>query len=105
MQSKKFNVPNDAAAKIGNFEFLTLLIQSFPDLIWVFDSFRDKYSIIRVAVINRQERVFSLIYNSRGIKDALLYNEDDSNNNILHFPTKLAPASKLNSVTGAALQM
>jgi hypothetical protein len=46
-----------------------------------------------------------LFYNSIGIKDALLYNRDDSNNNILHLAAKLAPASRFNSVSGTALQM
>ncbi|CAI9760030.1 unnamed protein product [Fraxinus pennsylvanica] len=94
---------NDAA-KIGNVEFLTLLIHAYPDLIWLIDS-KDNYSIFHVAVINRQEKVFSLIYNTGAVKDSLLICTDHSNNNILHLAAKLAPASRLNSISGAALQM
>ncbi|CAA2990513.1 Ankyrin repeat-containing protein At3g12360 [Olea europaea subsp. europaea] len=35
----------------------------------------------------------------------MLYTEKNSNNNILHLAAKLAPSSRLNSVSGAALQM
>ncbi|CAI9760027.1 unnamed protein product [Fraxinus pennsylvanica] len=93
------------AAKIGNVEFLTLLTHSYPDLMWIVNSKRDEYTIFHFAVINRQEKVFSLIYNTGGIKDALLSFSDNSKNNILHLAAKLAPPSRLNIVSGAALQM
>ncbi|KAL2524783.1 Ankyrin repeat family protein [Abeliophyllum distichum] len=102
------------AAKIGNVEFLTLLTQSYPDLIWKINS--DKYSIFHIAVIYRQERVFSLIYDTGAIKDLMMLYKDNKNvmmrhykdkkgNNILHLAAKLAPPSRLNIVSGAALQM
>ncbi|KAL2524771.1 Ankyrin repeat family protein [Abeliophyllum distichum] len=91
------------AAKIGNVEFLTLLTHSYPDLIWKINS--DNYSIFHIAVIHRQEKVFSLIYHTGAIKDLLVLYEDKDKNNILHLAGKLAPPSRLNIVSGAALQM
>ncbi|KAL2474108.1 Ankyrin repeat family protein [Forsythia ovata] len=102
------------AAKIGNVEFLTLLTQSYPDLIWKINS--DTYSIFHIAVIYRQEKVFSLIYDTGAIKDLMMLYKDNKNlmmrhfkdengNNILHLAAKLALPSRLNIVSGAALQM
>ncbi|CAI9773358.1 unnamed protein product [Fraxinus pennsylvanica] len=91
------------AAKIGNVEFLTLLTHSYPDLIWKVNL--NKYSIFHVAVINRQEKVFSLIYQIGAIKDLITLYKDKKGNNILHLAGKLAPPSRLNIVSGAALQM
>ncbi|XP_022893844.1 ankyrin repeat-containing protein NPR4-like [Olea europaea var. sylvestris] len=68
------------AAKIGNVEFLTLLIRSYPDLIWKADS-------------------------NGAIKDLLMSLEDKSENNILHLAAELPPSSRLNIVSGATLQM
>ncbi|XP_022892462.1 uncharacterized protein LOC111407291 isoform X2 [Olea europaea var. sylvestris] len=91
------------ATKIGNIEFMTLLISSFPELVWRIDS--DKHSIFHVAVIYRQEKVFSLIHHTKAIKDLLILKTDKEKNNILHLAVKLPPSSRLNSVSGAALQM
>ncbi|XP_022866123.1 ankyrin repeat-containing protein ITN1-like [Olea europaea var. sylvestris] len=83
-----------AAAKFGNVEFLTLLSYSYPDLIWNFDSERN--SIFHIAVTNRQEEVFSLIYHKGIRKDAIALIEDNDGNNILHLAGKKAPRSRLN---------
>ncbi|CAA2955492.1 ankyrin repeat-containing At5g02620-like [Olea europaea subsp. europaea] len=91
------------AAKIGNVEFLTLLIQTFPDLIWRIDSRRS--SIFHVAVINRQEKVYSLIHQTGVIKNVCTLYKDSDRNNILHLAGKRAPRSRLNIVSGPALQM
>ncbi|CAA2967260.1 Hypothetical predicted protein [Olea europaea subsp. europaea] len=92
-----------AAAKIGNVEFFTLLSYSYPDLIWNFDSERN--SIFHIAVTNRQEEVFSLIYHKGIRKDAIALIEDNDGNNILHLAGKKAPRSRLNIVSGPSLQM
>ncbi|CAA2955491.1 ankyrin repeat-containing ITN1-like isoform X1 [Olea europaea subsp. europaea] len=91
------------AAKIGNVEFLTLITQSFPELTWNVDS--NNYSIFHVVVINRQEKVFSLIYQTGAAKDFNIYYRDNDKNNILHLAGKLAPSNRLNIVSGPALQM
>ncbi|KAE8652658.1 ankyrin repeat-containing protein NPR4 isoform X2 [Cucumis sativus] len=92
------------AARVGNVEFLIILIRSYPDLIWISDE--NNKSIFHVAVENRQENVFSLINNIGGVKDFLVdgYNEENSCN-ILHLAGKLASPYHLNRVSGTALQM
>ncbi|KAM0017486.1 putative ankyrin repeat-containing domain, PGG domain, ankyrin repeat-containing domain superfamily [Helianthus debilis subsp. tardiflorus] len=63
------------------------------------------YNIIQLAVLNRAERVYNLIYHIiertksyRGIKDS-------SHNTILHLAGKLAPSFVLERTAGAALQL
>ncbi|KAM3694299.1 hypothetical protein ACJW31_07G047500 [Castanea mollissima] len=91
------------AAKMGNAELLIIVIRSYPDLIWKTDA--KCGSIFHIAVLYRQETVFNLIYEIGAIKDMLLTYTDDEGQNILHLAGKLAPASRLNTVSGAALQM
>lgn len=91
------------AAKIGNVEFLTMLTYAYPDLIKNVNS--NGYSIFHVAVLNRQENVFNLIYHIGALKDLLVLNIDWKGNNILHLAGKLAPPIRVNIVSGAALQM
>ena len=91
------------ATETGNVEFLIILIGHYPDLIWITNEKRQ--SIFHIAVLNRQETVFNLIYDIGAIKDMILDNVDDDGQNILHLAGKLAPTSQLNTVSGAALQM
>ena len=91
------------AAKKGNAELLIIVIRSYPDLIWTTDAkFR---SIFHIAVLYRQETVFNLIYEIGAIKDMILIKTDSEGHNILHLAGKLPPTSRLNMVSGAALQM
>ncbi|CAA2997755.1 ankyrin repeat-containing At5g02620-like [Olea europaea subsp. europaea] len=99
---KKPKIFHDAA-KIGNVEFLTLLTHSYPDLIWKVN--KKKHSIFHVAVINRQEKVFRLIYQTGADKDLITFLTDDNENNILHLAGEMEPPSRLNIVSRAALQM
>ncbi|CAA2965033.1 ankyrin repeat-containing At5g02620-like [Olea europaea subsp. europaea] len=91
------------AATIGNVEFLTLLIRSYPAIIRASDN--NHNTIFHLAAIHRKGRVFNLIYDIGAVKDLLLFGVDTDCNNILHLTAKLAPSSKLNIVSGAALQM
>ncbi|XP_030942847.1 ankyrin repeat-containing protein At5g02620-like isoform X1 [Quercus lobata] len=91
------------AAKMGNAELLIIAIRSYPDLIWRKDA--EGRSIFHIAVLYRQETVFNLIYEIGVIKDMILTYIDGENQNILHLAGKLAPPSRLNMVSGAALQM
>ncbi|KAJ4702443.1 Ankyrin repeat family protein [Melia azedarach] len=93
------------AAEIGNIQFLSIFIREYPDLIWKIDSAENKYSIFHIAVKNRQEDIFKLIYEIGSSKEILLMCQDSEGNNILHLAAKLAPSSRLNIVSGAALQM
>ncbi|KAK4577804.1 hypothetical protein RGQ29_028074 [Quercus rubra] len=80
------------AAKLGNAEFLNILISSYPDIIWIADN--QNRSLFHIAFLNRQE-----------FKEIILTYVDDKNENILHLARYLAPSSRLNIVSGAALQM
>ncbi|XP_021719643.1 ankyrin repeat-containing protein ITN1-like [Chenopodium quinoa] len=91
------------AAKLGKVEFLTTLIRSYPDLIWKVDE--NRRTIFHIAIIHRHEEIFQLIYEIGAIKDLIATFKDDHGNNMLHLAAKLAPPHRLNSVSGAALQI
>ncbi|KGN49940.2 hypothetical protein Csa_000550 [Cucumis sativus] len=93
------------AASVGNVEFLVLLIRRYPDIVWEEDD--DGKSIFHVAVENRLEDVFNLIYEIGGLKDfsAKYRTTLKGKYNILHLAAKLAAPNHLNRVSGAALQM
>ncbi|XP_040998947.1 ankyrin repeat-containing protein At5g02620-like [Juglans microcarpa x Juglans regia] len=91
------------AAKVGNVEFLIILIRSYPDLIWQVD---EEYgSLFHVAVKHRQERVFNLIYEIGVLKDNLASLYAEGNKSMLHLAGELPSTDRLNIVSGAALQM
>ncbi|XP_050261987.1 ankyrin repeat-containing protein At5g02620-like isoform X2 [Quercus robur] len=91
------------AAELGSLEFLIILIDSYPDLIWKID--QKNRSLFHIAVLNRHENIFNLIYEIGAIKDLIAAYKDENNNNILHLAANLAPLSRLQIVSGAALQM
>ncbi|XP_059294651.1 uncharacterized protein LOC132047651 [Lycium ferocissimum] len=75
------------AAKAGNVEFLVVAIRNNPDLIWKVD--KHNRTIFQVAVLHREENVFSLIHQIGGTKDLIIRKVDDNQNNILHLAGKL----------------
>ncbi|XP_054804055.1 ankyrin repeat-containing protein ITN1-like isoform X2 [Prosopis cineraria] len=92
------------ATKFGNFDFLAQLMRSYPDLVWELDD--QKRSIIHIAVSHRHPNIFNLIHDISANKDIILsYVDEDDGNNILHLAAKLAPADRLELVSGAAFQM
>lgn len=91
------------AAQFGIVEFVTVLIRSYPDLIWKVDE--ESRSIFHIAVLYRQEKIFNLIQDIGAHKDMISSYRDSNNHNILHLAGKLAPSNRLNIVSGAALQM
>ncbi|KAK1556432.1 hypothetical protein Q3G72_004935 [Acer saccharum] len=91
------------AAEQGNDELLSILVRSYPDLIFLRNN-DNGYTLFHVAVLCRNERVFNLIYQRGSVKDLMVavdYNKD----NILHLAAKLPPPNRLNIVSGAALQL
>ncbi|KAG2663324.1 hypothetical protein I3760_16G023700 [Carya illinoinensis] len=91
------------AAKVGNVEFLIILIRSYPDLIWEVD---EEYgTLFHVAIKHRQERVFNLIYEIGVLKDNLASLYAEGNKSMLHLVEELPSSDRLNIVSGAALQM
>ncbi|KAL4614512.1 hypothetical protein ACB092_07G059200 [Castanea dentata] len=91
------------AAELGSLEFLIILIDSYPDLIWKID--HKNRSLFHIAVLNRHENIFNLIYEIGAINDLIAAYKDENNNNILHLAANTAPLSRLQIVSGAALQM
>ncbi|MFS7966677.1 putative PGG domain, ankyrin repeat-containing domain superfamily [Helianthus anomalus] len=66
---------------------------------------KNGHDIIQLAIINRSEKIYNLIYDIGERKDVYRTRKDSYENNILHFAGKLAPSSVLNRRTGAALQL
>ncbi|XP_042964236.1 ankyrin repeat-containing protein ITN1-like isoform X2 [Carya illinoinensis] len=91
------------AAKVGNVEFLVILIRSYPNLIWEVDE--DYGTLFHVAVEHRQERVFNLIYEIGVLKDNLTSLYVEGNKSMLHLVKELPSLDRLNIISGAALQM
>ncbi|KAM1276325.1 hypothetical protein ACFX13_029563 [Malus domestica] len=91
------------AAKLGNYEFLSVLIDSYPKLQLEYDE--KNRTIFHIAVLHRHASIFNLVHETGSIKDIIATFIDDENNNILHLAAKLAPQDQLNLVSGAALQM
>ncbi|THF98120.1 hypothetical protein TEA_000512 [Camellia sinensis var. sinensis] len=91
------------ATRYGIHEVVEEVVQSFPQAIWYLD--KDHYNIFGLAVLDRCENVFNLIYQMSGHKQAMMFMGDKNGNNMLHLAGRLAPFDKLNLVPGAALQM
>ncbi|CAN6557251.1 unnamed protein product [Malus baccata var. baccata] len=91
------------AVKLGNYEFLSVLIDSYPELVWEYDD--NNRTIFHNAVLHRHASIFNLVHETGSIKDIIETYIDNENNNILHQAAKLAPQDQLNLVSGAALQM
>jgi hypothetical protein len=91
------------AAEVGNFEFLSIVMSTYPDLIWELNNMGQ--SIIYIAILHRHANIFNLIHEIGPFKDFITAFVDDDINNFLHSVAKLAPPDRLNIVSGAALQM
>ncbi|XP_031264848.1 ankyrin repeat-containing protein NPR4-like [Pistacia vera] len=90
-----YTVTFDAVEK-GNFDFLTIVIREFPDLILKVD--RKNHSIFHVAVLNRQKEIFRTIniqQISSALKKFILQLKDDEENNILHLAGKMPSREQL----------
>ncbi|TKY72705.1 Ankyrin repeat-containing protein [Spatholobus suberectus] len=92
------------AAEVGNFEFLSVVMSTYPDLIWELSEALGQ-SIIHVAALHRHANIFNLIHEIGPSKDFVLTFTDDEGSTLLHCVAKLAPPDRLNIVSGAALQM
>lgn len=90
-------------AQLGIYEIVQEIMESFPHAVWFSDS--ENHNMFQLAVMNRQENVFNLIYQMGDYKRLLLVSQDTAGNNILHLAGKLAPQHRLNITSGAALQM
>nr|DAD43953.1 TPA_asm: hypothetical protein HUJ06_002183 [Nelumbo nucifera] len=95
--------PLFVAAELGIAEFIAVLLRDYPDLLWKVNS--DNQSIFHTAVAHHQEKIFILIHDIGALKDLITSYVDGNNNNMLHLAGNLAPSSRLNTISGAALQM
>ncbi|KAG8363034.1 hypothetical protein BUALT_BualtUnG0012000 [Buddleja alternifolia] len=91
------------AARSGTHEIIEEILKVFPHAIY-FAGGPGK-NIFLVAVENRSEHVYNLIYQMSDNKHFFLASTDLNRNNLLHLAAKLAPSHKLNQISGAALQM
>ncbi|KAL8093744.1 uncharacterized protein LOC141692785 [Apium graveolens] len=89
-----------AAARLGNYKFIRELLKLYPDITWGKDG--NKHTIFHIAVIHRHENVYNLLYDLGSKKFAM---KDNDGNHILHLAATKPAQSRLNIVSGAALQM
>ncbi|KAL9669758.1 hypothetical protein QQ045_007307 [Rhodiola kirilowii] len=93
--------PVRTAAKLGIHEFVAETLSQSPELIWSFDD-ENRHSIFHIAVLNRHEKIFSIIGKMFTHKHPTAALRDKDENNILHLAGRLGPCSE---VSGAALHM
>lgn len=101
--SSLYEKPILDAAKLGIHEVVEKIVDVFPDAVYSKDE--DNHYLFEVAVLNRCENVFNLIYQTSEYKQYATLLIDNNGNSILHLAARLAPPDKLNLVSGAALQM
>ncbi|CAH2053369.1 unnamed protein product [Thlaspi arvense] len=91
------------AVENGIVEYIEEVMKHYPDIVW----FKDSYglNLFFYAVSQRQEKIFSLIYKMGAKKNILATAWDKLHNNMLHHAAYRPPASRLNLIPGAALQM
>ncbi|KAB1223641.1 hypothetical protein CJ030_MR2G023033 [Morella rubra] len=90
------------AIEEGIYEFVYEMVKTNKDLLWCVDDCNR--TIFACAVLNRQAKIFSLIYGLKE-KNALLSRRDKSFNIILHQAGRLETSTTVDRVPGAALQM
>ncbi|XP_059634745.1 uncharacterized protein LOC132277051 [Cornus florida] len=88
----------NTATSVGIVEIIERCLKFFPDLIWTPVS---QKGLINVAVECRQEKIVNCLFEKYRFSAPIVI--DCSS--ILHVVAKLAPSSRLNSVSGSAFQM
>lgn len=88
------------AAWLGIREVIEVIVEAFPVAILAQEA-TTEHQTFDLAVKNRCEKVFNLIYQMSDHKHRLV----GTGATILHLAAGLAPSHKLNQVSGAALQM
>ncbi|KAF2318333.1 hypothetical protein GH714_005393 [Hevea brasiliensis] len=90
------------AVKNGITEFVIEMIKANPDFVNENDFFGR--GIILSAIAERQEKIFNLIYGMNIGKRRQIYMADNYGNSMLHWAA-MSPPSRLDRISGAALQM
>ncbi|KAG2712524.1 hypothetical protein I3760_04G131100 [Carya illinoinensis] len=91
------------AAKNGNFEFISKMLETDRRFLWTEN--RNGRNIFMLAVLHRQEKIFSILYRLDTMMDSLTCLLDDDENNMLHLAGMIEDSTRINQVPGAALQM
>ncbi|KAK2971013.1 hypothetical protein RJ640_000362 [Escallonia rubra] len=86
-------------------EVVEKIVDTFPHAILAYSDENISRGIFQIAILNRSEKVFNLIYQMGEHKQFMNMVTDSSENNVLHLAGILAPLHKLNLTSGAALQM
>ncbi|KAK7305200.1 hypothetical protein VNO77_43101 [Canavalia gladiata] len=90
------------ATSSGIVEILKICFQFFPDLVWT--HVPNEGNVAQIAIMNRQEKVFSLLFKMPIICKFLILTLDESQNTTSHLAARIA-SPQLASVSGAAFQM
>ncbi|XP_071719920.1 uncharacterized protein [Rutidosis leptorrhynchoides] len=91
------------AAKMGNTNFIVELIRQYPDLVWQVD---DEYqTIFHIAVKNRNEDIYNLLYEIGSMKDFIIRFKDKHGNNLLHLAGMSSKQKQIQNASGVGLQM
>ncbi|KAG6632952.1 hypothetical protein I3843_12G014800 [Carya illinoinensis] len=86
----------------GNYEFVSCMLEANPEFLWIRNS--EGMNIFHCAVLHRQAKICSLIYELEGV-EALIAERDQSGNTILHLAGMLTENTPIDQIAGAALQM
>uniref|UniRef100_A0A5B7APG1 Uncharacterized protein n=1 Tax=Davidia involucrata TaxID=16924 RepID=A0A5B7APG1_DAVIN len=91
------------ASQFGTVELFVEMVKANPALLRVNSK---SLNVFHLAIANRQEKTWNLIYGlgARKSSDWGTVTDGDSNT-MLHAAGKLAPANRLNNISGAAMQM
>ncbi|KAH6779149.1 hypothetical protein C2S52_010386 [Perilla frutescens var. hirtella] len=92
------------AAELGIPEVIEAIVDTCPNAVYSMEV-NTKRFFLHMAVENRCEKVFNLVYQMSDHKHQFSNIKDLSGNTLSHLAAKLAPPHKLNLVSGAALQM
>lgn len=88
----------------GITEILRILLNFFPDLIWVRFS-NHRFLVLTYAIEHRHENLFRMVCDKTARNKLMAAAVLEPRETILHLAAKLPPLSQLSSICGAALQM
>ena len=91
------------ATRQNEVDVVKRIVRYFPNAFW--SASEDGHNVIQHAVINHSEKIYNLLYEMSEHKNVYKTSKDSSGNNLLHLAARLAPAEKLNLISGAALQI
>ncbi|TYH45464.1 hypothetical protein ES332_D11G266800v1 [Gossypium tomentosum] len=91
------------AIKHGMFEFIDEIIELYPEIIWRKD--KKGRTLFANVIVLRQEKIFNHVFRLGEKQRITLLRHDIFRNNFLHLAAKLSPPSRLDHISGAALQM